>query len=196
MLELIIAARDGSGAALDALLKHYRPLLLSVARQELPQPLAGKVAPSSIVQQSCIDALRDIHQLRAQSEPECRAWLTQIVRMNIADATRRYLYTEKRELAREVPLTAGGSNPLLATLVCSEVAPEAAAIAREEGERLVSALARLSEQTRQVIEWHNRDHLSFVEIGEKLGKSPDAVRMIWNRGVKQLARELPRDVLP
>ena len=193
MLDLIISARDGSRSALDTLLAHYRPLLLSVARREIPKTLAGKVAPSSIVQQTCIDAMQDIQKLRAQTEGECKAWLTEILRMNIADASRRYLYTEKRDVGREVPLSAGGSHPILLQLVSSGLSPDAVAIAREEGERLNAALSRLPEDVRQAIEWRFRDRVSYAEIGLRLGKEADAVRIKLARDVKALAKEMLRD---
>ena len=155
--------------------------------------LAGKVAPSSVVQQTCIDAVRDIRKMCAETEVECTAWLNEILRTNIADAARRFLYTEKREVAREISLSSGSSDQLVAKLISSALGPEVEAISREEAQQLLSALARLTEPVRQIIEWHNRDQLSFVEIGMKLDKTPDAVRMIWNRGVKQLAMELSRD---
>lgn len=194
MLHLIIAAKDGSMPALDQLLKHYRPLLLSLAKRELPQVLSGKVAASSIVQQTCVDALKSMQKLRARTEPECRAWLKEILRANIADANRRYVFTEKREISREVPLTSGGSHPLEDQLVCAARSPDEAAIAREEGERLNTALARLPVPVQHIIQARNRDQLSFVEIALSVGKTPDAVRMIWERGVKQLAKELSRDL--
>jgi RNA polymerase sigma-70 factor (ECF subfamily) len=193
VVEWIIAARNGSETALASLLAHYRPLLLSVAKQTVPPELLGKVAPSSIVQQTCLEALQNIQTLRATTEAECRAWLNKILQMNILDATRRYLHTGKRELRREVPLTPDGSNRLSRQLVSSGLAPDAEAIAREERERLDAALARLPEKTRQIIEWRNRDHLTFVQIAAELGMTRGAVRMMWKRAVDQLAKELSRD---
>lgn len=193
MLDLIIAARDGSATAMGALLQHYRPLMRSVASRELPSILAGKVAPSSVVQETCADAIEDFRGLRATTEEECQAWLMQILRANIADAHRRFLVSQKREVRREVPLNTADSNPLNSQLIASGLSPEGQAVAREDSERLEAAFARLPEAQRQIIQWHSRDHLTFVEIAEMTGTKPDALRMAWRRSVKRLAKELARN---
>jgi RNA polymerase sigma-70 factor, ECF subfamily len=193
MLELIIAARNGSKPAMGQLLEHFRPLLRSVARQELPQMLAGKVEPSSVVQETCADAYKDISKMRATTEEEWQAWLMQILRMNIYDALRRFLEAEKRDVHREVPLYTADSNPLIDQLVASGLSPEGQAESREDRERLEAALVRLPEPLRQIIEWVGRDRLSFVQIAEMTDSTPDAVRMKYHRGVARVAKELSRD---
>lgn len=185
----LLAARDGSESALADLLEYFRPLLLSQARNALPAQLSGKVAPSSIVQQTCIDAMRGIQALRAESEAQCRAWLVNILESNVADAKRRYLGAEKRDVGRELSLSSG-THPLLAKLIGHEAAPDAAALSREEEELLRFAMDRLSAHYRQLIEWHHYEHRTFTEIGNRLDKSPDAVRMMYNRAIRQLAREI------
>ncbi|MBL8794992.1 MAG: RNA polymerase subunit sigma, partial [Planctomycetia bacterium] len=51
---------------------------------------------------------------------------------------------------------------------------------------------------RQVILLHNRDHQTFVEIAQTLGRSPEAVRKLWVRAVDQLREALrpPDDARP
>jgi RNA polymerase sigma-70 factor, ECF subfamily len=194
VLDWIIAARDGSKVALDELLDHYRPMLLAIAREEIPSQLVAKVGPSTIAQQSCMDVARGIVTLRATSEAECRTWLREIVKSNVADAARRFLGTEKRDIRREVSLTGGKSHPLIRAIVSTQLAPDAEAILHEDHERLQAALLRLPNDYRQVIEMHHRQQLSFVDIAVSLGKSPDAVRMTYNRAIKKLAQELSRDI--
>lgn len=191
VMEWLLAARDGSEAALADLLEHFRPLLLTHARNALPELLAGKVAPSSIVQQTCIDALRGIHAMRAETEAQCHVWLLSILEGNVADAKRRYLGAEKRDVARELSLSAG-THPLLAKLIGTEMSPEATALSREEERVIGEALAGLAAHYRQLIEWHHYEHLGFVEMAQRLDKSPDAVRMMYNRAISQLAREISR----
>ncbi len=61
---------------------------------------------------------------------------------------------------------------------------------REEADRVDAALARLPEDHRRVIELRNREGRPFGEIGDILGRSADAARMLWFRAVERLQREL------
>lgn len=60
----------------------------------------------------------------------------------------------------------------------------------DQAEAVERAVARLPEASRQLIELHNRRHLTFAEIAPMLGLSTEAVRMLWARAVEELQREL------
>ncbi|WP_439623806.1 RNA polymerase sigma factor [Gemmata sp.] len=60
----------------------------------------------------------------------------------------------------------------------------------EQAEAVERAVARLPEAYRQVIDLHNRRHLTFAEIAPVVGRSPEAVRRLWARAVEKLQREL------
>jgi RNA polymerase sigma-70 factor, ECF subfamily len=190
---LVGDARAGSKTALGALLQMYRPLLLDLSRRTMPPELAGKIRPSDLVQNTCIDAVRSLKQLRAETEQECRAWLCALLVRNIADAARRYLYAQKREFKREQSLHFDGSDLRPLTLVSKGGAPPDVAISHEEIECSLRALARLSAKDQALLELRIRNRLSFVEIAAKLGKTPDAVRMQWNRAISRFARALASD---
>ncbi len=42
--------------------------------------------------------------------------------------------------------------------------------------------------------WHMRDGLTHAEIGERIGKSREAVKKIYQRGVHRLLDLLPQDL--
>lgn len=190
---LLFEARAGSKNALAELLKRYRPLLLTLAKNAIPKQIARKVSPSDAVQETCIDAVRSIGDLRATTEAECRAWLCALLLRNVDDAQRRFILSQKRRVARERPLSTGDSRRLATQLQSADETPYEQAVSGEEIKSFEAALLRLSEDYRVVIELHSRDHQSFVEIAKTLGKSADAIRMLWNRAVEQLARELRRE---
>ena len=64
------------------------------------------------------------------------------------------------------------------------------AIERENRERLLSALAGLSERERTIIELRFLYGLPFKFIGQALQESADAVRMALSRTLKKLRRTL------
>lgn len=191
---LLYEVRSGSRDALATLLERYRPLLLSLATKSIPAELAGKLSPSDAVQETSVDAVRSLADLRATSEAECRAWFCALLFRNIEDASRKFVFSQMREVRREQPLTPDDSRNLASTIAKVCESPLDQILVREERTQVNIALSRLSDEHRAVIELHSRDGLSFVEIGCRFSKSADAVRMTWQRAVKRLTREL-RDAL-
>src|SRR5688500_12674425 len=97
-------ARAGSAEALGRLLEEFRGYLLTVARQQLDPGLGPKVSPSDVVQQTFLEAQRDFRHFHGDTDEELKAWLRRLLQHNLADMTRRYRGTGKRDAAREVRL--------------------------------------------------------------------------------------------
>jgi RNA polymerase sigma-70 factor (subfamily 1) len=187
---LLSEVRSGSREALAKLLEQYRPMLLNIASKSIPLELAGKVSPSDAVQETAMDAVRSVHDLRATSEAECRAWFCALLFRNIEDASRKFVFAQMREVGREQPLSTDDSRNLAGLVPGITSTPLEHMLGREEGEQFEVALRQLSQEHRKIIELHSRDGLSFVDIAALYKKSPDAVRMTWKRAVAQLTREL------
>jgi RNA polymerase sigma-70 factor (ECF subfamily) len=187
----IADARAGSPEALNRLLETCRDYLLHVANNELDSRLQGKVGASDIVQESLIQAQRDIPAFRGTTEPELLAWLRGILLNDLNDVRRRFFHSAKRDVDREVRL-AGDSRQAQPAIdpAASGATPAAAAIAREETEALRQAIARLPEDYREVIDLRNWQLLSFAEIGRRTNRSEDAARKLWARAIERLEQEL------
>jgi RNA polymerase sigma-70 factor (ECF subfamily) len=71
--------------------------------------------------------------------------------------------------------------------------PAAAAGHADDARRLRAAVAGLSGERRQVIVLRFVDGLSAREIGEVLGRSPGAVRVLQHRALRDLADALGRE---
>lgn len=190
---MIRAAQEGCTESMGQLFAAYRPFLLAIARETLDEELRAKANPSDLVQQTFIEAQRDLGRAQLRGEDDLRAWLRKLLIHNVADFKQSYRRA-KRSIRREVPVDAVAEEDFLATLSTGDAeTPSRAASTREELARIEAALSRLSIEYRQVILWHNREHFSFVEIGARLNRSPDAVRMLWNRAVQRLKEELEGD---
>jgi RNA polymerase sigma-70 factor (ECF subfamily) len=179
--ELLGGARAGSSEALGELLEHCRQYLLLVANRQLDARLRGKVGPSDLVQEALLDAQRDFERFAGRSQEELLAWLRRILLNNLANVTRQYRTTGKRQVDREVPL-----EQLSVVPPAKQDSPSTEAIARERAEALERALGRLPEAAREVIQWRNYDRCSFEEIGRRLGRSAEAARKVWVRALEQL----------
>jgi RNA polymerase sigma factor (sigma-70 family) len=69
--------------------------------------------------------------------------------------------------------------------------PSSIAANREFSELIRAGLMRMSPRDRQVLCLRFDDQLTFTQIGDQLGLREDAARMLFNRAVKRLRRELP-----
>ena len=150
-----------------------------------------KCAPSDLVQETALDAHRDFEHFQGERQEEFFAWLRKILLDNAATARRHYQYTRKRQLSREVSLDA--SSAVRGQLCDDQISPRSA-LARIERQCLVErAIARLSDDYQTILLLRSRDHLSFVEIGQRLGRSAEACRKLWFRAVEHLRQELVRE---
>ena len=186
----IEAARQGDQSALGQLIQHVRDYLLLVANQELSPALQRKVGPSDVVQETFVQLQKNLVQFRGSSEQELLAWVRRILINGIHDVHRRY-QADIRDAAREQPLTGDSVMGLLPTDPASDTLHGSdAAIAREISEALQDAIQRLPDEYREVLRLRTWDRLSFAEIGTRMSRSPDAVRMLWNRAVQRLQDEM------
>lgn len=188
---LLRESQDGCSLALGQLFNAYRPFLLAIAEQEMEPDLRKKGNPSDLVQETFAEAQRDLGQIKSDCEECFRAWLQTLLANNMADFRRRFKATQKRRLSRERPLTDPEAQEFLQILaVRCAVSPSSKLMSAEQVRRVQAALDRLRPEYREIILWHGRDELSFVEIGQRVGRSSDGVRMLFNRAIAKLRKEL------
>jgi RNA polymerase sigma-70 factor (ECF subfamily) len=181
----IQAARAGSESALGQLLEAFRPLLTAIAERELDADLRAKISPSDLVQETFLGGFPAFPRFVGETEEEVRAWLCRILHNRLADARDRYQQAAKRQVSREQSLDPAAADRQ-APLADDTPSPSSHARRREDGERLEAALARLSEEHRQVIHLRYREHKSFAEAAQAMNRSEDAVQKLWVRAIQKL----------
>ncbi len=185
--KLLVAVHEGAEGALAQLLELYRPYLLAIANEEFDPALRGKAAPSDLVQETLVRVTKRSPVELPQSESEFRAWLRKILIRRFDSLRKRYRRTAKRQIRRERSLDDIDVRDYLKSMIsAADQTPGSQAVANERREQVQQALKRLAKEYRTVILWHNRDGLSWPQIGLKLNRSPDAARMLWKRAVQQL----------
>jgi RNA polymerase sigma-70 factor (ECF subfamily) len=75
-------------------------------------------------------------------------------------------------------------------------APELAAETREEQERLLAAVRRLSPERQQLLVLKFVEHLSNAEIGQVLNRSEGAVKSLYHRTLLVLRDDLTKSAAP
>src|SRR5262249_23106077 len=151
---LLRLARAGHAAALGRLLQLYQGYLSLLARLQIDRRLQGKIDASDMVQETFLEAHRDFHQFRGQSDAELAAWLRRILASNLANIVRRYKRTHSRDvrLERRLAFELDASSRMLnGGLAAHESTPSEQAIHREQAVRLADALERLPDDYREVI---------------------------------------------
>ena len=185
---LLAAAHEGLDGAASELFELYRPYLLAVANREIEPALKAKAGGSDLVQETILRAMKRMGEM-PHGEPELRAWLRTLLVRRVSALRKRYRHAQKRQVARERRLDEVDLEDYLRSIACPpEHTPGSQAAAKEARERVDNAIRRLSPAHRRVIRWHARDGLSYQQIADRIDRSPDAVRMLWNRAVKELVK--------
>lgn len=189
---LLAAAEAGDSAALGELLEVFRGYLTSIAREEIGEQLWAKVSPSDLVQDVFMDACRCFTQFQGSQSEEFRGWLRAILLNRLRDLYKHYFEAQNRNagLERSMDDSRGGEGPLRQALVGADLTPSKHLARNEEETRLIAAINRLAEQSRQVIIWRRWESLSFAEIGRRLGKSEEAARKLYARAIECLQSEM------
>jgi len=160
----------------------FRTMLKRIAAQELPESLRFRLDDSDLVQETLVRAIRSADDFRGTTDIELQQWLREILKNQLIDSI-RFHNRQQRDIARDfrdpIPEFADtGQTP-------SETIKQ-----RENDERLWSIVAELPEDYRTVILLRQQMDLSFPEIGERMGKTADAVRMLWGRALVMLGQRL------
>jgi len=198
--DLAIRVRAGDTVALASLFDAKRPQLLSFINQHLGRNLQGRVEPEDVLQDTAIAALRSLAQTDLTDRDPFNL-LCQLAEQRIIDRARE-IEAAKRDVHREisghdrVQGQQGSSGELLEMLAASLTSVTKAVVRNERHARLQECLIRLPEQTQEVL------RLRFVEgeatkaIGERIGKSDGAVRVLISRVLKELQTAMGLDARP
>ena len=175
----------------DRPLARYRDYLRVLARLHLSARLQVKVDASDIVQHAILNAHANRGQFRGGTEAEWLGWLRAILANTLAGVVREF-ETAARDLDRELSLEAElelSSTRLEQVLATDQSSPSEGAMRGEELFRLATALGRLPDDQRRVVELHHLKGFTVAEVAAEIGRTRPAVVGLLFRGLKRL-REL------
>ncbi|HEY7155701.1 MAG TPA: sigma-70 family RNA polymerase sigma factor [Gemmataceae bacterium] len=171
-------------------LERYRSALLLLAHAQLARHQQLGLEASDLVQQTFVEAYRDLKQFHGSTAAERFAWLRKILHHTFLDEYDRRR-AGKRDLARqalEADLT-GSFAGLDELLAAQQTSPSERAVRNEDLTRLAEALEQLPPDQREVITLKHLVGLTLAQISERLGRSSEAVAGLLFRGRIRL-REL------
>lgn len=191
--ELLERLRNGDQAALGELFDRHRDRLRRMVELRLDQRLAGRVAPSDVLQEAYIDALKRVDHFFAKPDQSFFGWLRLVVAQRLADLHREHT-AGKRNAARDVPMYHGGpgadSGCLAACLIGRLASPSHAAQRDETFALLEEALAQIDPLDRDVLALRHFEELGNAETAELLGIQPAAASKRYVRALARLRQIL------
>ena len=135
-----------------------------------------------LVQSVCRDLLTDLDRFEWRGEVAFKSWLFTRTLHKIYDRNKFY-GREGRDPAREQQIP---SDPQMLSGFDSLLTASKVAIQREDVERLEQAFDQLPEDYREVITLSKMVGLSHAEIGERMGRSQQATRVLLHRALARL----------
>jgi len=160
--------------------------LLSLIRLRLGPRLRRRIESRDVLQATLLKALLHIDGFRGDRRESLMAWLARIAENEIRDLA-AFHGRHRRQADQTVEL--GGSQEL--DRMAADVRSETSRIALDErSERVLAALEPLAPEHREVILLRQFEELPYAEIGARMGRSPDACRMLLARAMAALTLAL------
>lgn len=186
--------RRSAGGDRDAvleLLEAYLPRLRGFVRARLSPALRRRESGDDVVQSVCREVLERRGKLDFADEERFRAWLFTATHAKIA-AKARFHGRQRRDMAEEkaIAVQSGERDDLLAHAYCGVQTPSQGVAAREEVERIESALDALPEDYREVIALARIAELPHAVVAERMNRSVDAMRKLLGRALLRLTAVL------
>lgn len=187
---LVTLAREGDETALNQLCRVYAARVLWLVRLRMGKELRSKLESMDVVQDVLIYALRDLGDFTYKTEGDFVRWLSRVAENRLRDNLDK-LHAVKRDIRKEVRLNshriAAEDRFAAAAEPMDTTTPSAIMSKSEEFDKLAKAIDTLKPEYREAIVLARIEGLSYREIGNKLGKSADAARMLVSRAMGALS---------
>ncbi|MFB0552885.1 MAG: sigma-70 family RNA polymerase sigma factor [Phycisphaerae bacterium] len=186
---LVAMAQDGDESALNRLCKVYGTRVLWIVRLRMGKELRSQLESMDLVQDAFVSALKDLGSFTYKNEGDFLRWLSRIAENRLRGHLHR-LHANKRDIRKEVRVNNRRritEDSFVAALEAVDTTtPSAIMSKREEFDKLARAIEALTPQYREVIVLTKIEGLSYKEIGDRLGKSSEAVRKLVSRALEAL----------
>jgi RNA polymerase sigma factor (sigma-70 family) len=180
-----VAAKTGERAAFAAMLGKIERIvkrILMGRRRSFPQGFS--VDWDVLKQEAWLRSMLGLSSFRGTNEAQLVSWIKRIIEHLVQDALRQ-LGTEHPEDRMVLSLEEARA------VTCPDLDPSDVASVRELLARVGTALARLPEKLRRVIEIRTVDGAGFAEVARKLRlPGADAARLCFHRAIARLRNVL------
>jgi RNA polymerase sigma-70 factor (ECF subfamily) len=187
--QLVVLAKVGNAAALDRLCRIYSERVRRIIRFRMDRNIRIKLDSMDLVQDALLNALRGLEDFKYENEGDFLRWLVRIAQNTLGHQLEK-LHAGKRDIRREMrlddcgPTTGGGFVGMLGPI--ESTTPSVIMSKKEELDRLEKAIDELKPEHKEVIVLTKVEGLSYKEVGERLGKTSEAVGKLLSRAMVAL----------
>jgi RNA polymerase sigma-70 factor (ECF subfamily) len=196
--ELVVQAVAGDRLALERLLLLHATRLERHLVPRIPNLLRGVIDENDILQQTFLQAYRDIGSFQPRGQGSFFAWLRSIAENRLFDCIREHK-RKKRGGDHKRQQVAGGQGSsvmeVLDTLSGQQGTPSQA-IAREEAVHAEQiGIEGLPHDQREALQRHCLKGQTLAETAQAMGKTPGAIRALIHRAKGRLQEMLDRSAI-
>lgn len=186
---LLERVASGDREAFDDLFSRYERSLYRFVAMRLDRRLRARLDPSDLVQETQLQAFRQLDDYLTRRPMPFRLWLQKTAYDRLHKARRRHLKAARRSVEREKPLPERSSR-ILAQQILAELGPSQR-LSHDEVIRIVGeAVAALGEVDREIIMMRSYENLSYDEIAVILEIEAAAGRKRYGRALLRLRKSL------
>lgn len=178
---------QGDEEAIASLYALYRQSMIALIHRRLGHTLHGLMESVDLVQSVWKDVLDDLPRFEDRGPDSLKRWLHTCLLHKIY-AKKRFHDAGKRDAGRVSPLP-----PSDLGLASTDPTPSQDASAHEDLERVLTALRRLPPEQHEIMLLRMRDELTHEQVGQRVGKSTEAVKKMYRRGLERLIDMLPAE---
>lgn len=188
--ELLKLARAGDQDAWGTLLEQYRAYLRFIAQRRMDPRLRARVDASDVVQQTFLEAARDLNAFRGEAEEEFVVWLRRILEHNVSEEVQKHLAAQKRTARREQSLDDSRPRgfPLRGQLASEQSTPSQRLMRGERAVQLARAVDSLPTDQCEAVRLRHFEGLSLKQLAEHFGRSETAVAGLLKRGLRGIRK--------
>jgi RNA polymerase sigma-70 factor (ECF subfamily) len=166
-------AKAGDRSAYERLFALHVDRLLIFVRARLGGALREKMEAEDVVQDAYVSALRSFDEFDYTDDGAFLRWMCRIIDNRLRDAHDYFSAKKRREVALPKSAPTG---------------PVTALGRAENRQQVEAALARLSEDHREVLLLRYFEGLSAEEAGQRMKRSPGAIRNLSARALVELGK--------
>ena len=186
----VLAARKGHRPSLQLLLCEQYDRLARRIAVKLPPNLARQFTVDDVLQETFVQAIRDVRKCRAESRAQFAAWLSSIADNRLVDLARAAGRKKRGGDRRQVTSSPASSIKQLVDILAGADSTASSRMARREaGQAIHVGIASLPDAQRKAVEMRFLEGHELHEIAERLETSPEAIRGLLYRARRSL-REL------
>jgi RNA polymerase sigma-70 factor (ECF subfamily) len=193
-LELLRRNSDGDDVAARLLLLPHVVYLSDFIAAKYPKLDRGMTTVEDVIQETLVDAYRQIDRFDPTAGTSLRTWLTTIAERRASGAVRRQQRIKRGGKHQRVEKAATESSvyDIVEMLSAASHTASRSAMRHEAVQAVHDAIDELPDHYRQAVRLHLLEGKRLAEVAAVMNRSPRAVQGLIDRAKKQLAAVLGR----